>query len=49
MRLKFRSTDAKQTDANKEFERQRRTEWQWFMVALIGFTIIGFLYLSISG
>jgi hypothetical protein len=40
MRSKTRVADAKQTDANREFKSQQLTGWQWFVMALIAFTII---------
>ena len=36
---------ASQTDFNREFKRQRRIGWKWFMLALVAFTIIDYLYL----
>jgi hypothetical protein len=39
---------ASQTDLNREF-RQRRFEWNWFLIALLAFTVIDYLCLSRSG
>jgi hypothetical protein len=36
---------ASQTDLNREFKSPRHIEWQWFLVALLTFTVIVFFYL----
>jgi hypothetical protein len=47
MKSKFGTQDARQSEANREFKNQRHGASPWFIVALIGFTIIDFLSLSI--
>jgi len=38
-----------QTDLNREFRRERRIGWNWFLIALLAFTIIDYLCLSSLG
>jgi hypothetical protein len=33
-----------QTDLNREFKRQRRIGWNWFLIALLAFTAIDYLW-----
>jgi hypothetical protein len=40
---------ATQTDANREFKSPRRTEWQWFVIALVAFAIMDYLGLQSWG
>ena len=37
---------ARQIDLNREFRGPRYTEWQWFLVPLITFTVVHFFYLQ---
>jgi hypothetical protein len=41
----FRVPHSTQTDANREFKTARHTSYQWFVTALIVFTIIDYVYL----
>jgi hypothetical protein len=34
----------RQTELNREFKKVRYTEWQWFLIPLLAFTIIHYLY-----
>ena len=34
-----------QTDLNREFKGQRRIGWNWFLIALLAFTVIDYLCL----
>jgi hypothetical protein len=48
MNSNFRIRDAKHTDLNREFKRTRHTGWQWFIIALLAFTILDYLCLGLK-
>jgi hypothetical protein len=45
MRSISRAPNAKETDANREFENTSRTAWEWFFPALIAFMSIDYFTL----
>jgi len=45
MILKFLDEESTQTDANREFRNPRRGAFEWFLLALIVFTIIDWAWL----
>ena len=40
---------SRQTDLNREFKKPRYTEWQWFLIPLLAFTVIDYLCFPLPG
>jgi hypothetical protein len=39
----FRPRDATQTDLKREFESRGRSDWRWYITALLAFSILDYL------